>query len=51
VGRGHPFRRRGQRLVAVPRRRQSGRVIPQRPTPRTADEKVTVAGRPDAVGV
>ncbi|MFG2725939.1 hypothetical protein [Streptomyces canus] len=31
-------------------RRQGGQVVPQRPTLRTADKKVT-AGRPDAVGV
>lgn len=51
VGRDHRLRHRGQRLVAVPRRRQGGDVIPRRPTLRTADKKVTAAGRPDAVGV
>lgn len=51
VGRGHRLRQRGRRLVAVPRRRQGDDVIPQRPTLRTADKKVTAAGRPAAVGV
>ncbi|MDQ0906017.1 hypothetical protein QFZ22_002002 [Streptomyces canus] len=48
--RGHSLRRRGQRLVAFPPRRQGDEVVPQRPTLRTADKKVT-AGQPDAVGV
>ena len=51
VGRGHRLRQRGQRLAAVPRRRQGCDTVPRRPTLRTADKTVTIAGRPDAVGV